>query len=1083
MQEQAIFIEALEKEDPAERAIFLNTACAGDAALRERIERLLQRHVQADSFLESRATGAYTPAPGDKAAAPPSEGPGAVLGLYKLLQEIGEGGMGSVWMAEQTRPVQRKVALKIIKAGMDSRQVVARFEAERQALALMDHANIAKVLDAGATDSGRPYFVMELVKGVPITTCCDEHRLTPRQRLELFVPVCQAIQHAHQKGIIHRDIKPSNVLVAPYDGRPVVKVIDFGIAKATGQRLTEKTLFTEFGAVVGTLEYMSPEQAELNNQDIDTRSDIYSLGVLLYELLTGSTPLERKRLKGAAFVEVLRLIREEEPPQPSTRLSASRDTLASISAQRQMEPAKLTQLVRGELDWIAMRALAKDRGRRYDTANAFAADVQRYLAGEPVLAAPPSATYRLRKLARKHRAALTTAATVLLLLVAGAAVSTWQAVRATQAEAQTHDQLVEKNRQHQRAEANFFRTLDAMDQFLTEVGQNELASMPHLEHVRRRLLEKALTFFEDLLQEKGDNPDVRFEAGLAYRRVGDIQHQLGQDEKAKAAYQEGLTLLEKLTAEQPDEAKHQRELALCHYSRALLLHGTGSPQDAEQALGRALDLQRELVAQRPKQSEYRHDLASSWHALGKMCNDTGRHDDAEKNYRQALALAERLADEFPARHQYRTHVAKYRSNLAGVLSATNRPEEAERLYRQAVASAERAVREAPQERDYESVAALTHATLAFLLMNTGRTGEAEREYRRCLELMKKLVADFPSRPDYRSFYARSYSNLGMLYSRLDRRDDAEAAWNENCKIQEKLAADYPLVAQYQSDLGAALSNRAARLNSRGELEPARALLEEAVRRQQAALKVNPKEPRYRTFLGTHYLVLAVVLRRQKRPEVDQVHQQAIAVWKELVADFPGGAEYESGLGSALMNRALLLRDRRRLAEALQLLDEAIRHHEKAHRLNPRNSQHLLLLSQDLANRAQLCGQLGSDTEAAASRRQMIAVLEQLCAQQPTAAPYWRKLGEAHYRAGNARDALAALDRAVKLRKGDDAASWFLLTLVHQSLDHPAEARRWYDQAVGWVEKNGPALVKDRRLAAELRILRSEAEKVLQPEQN
>src|SRR5207253_7309372 len=287
--------------------------------------------------------------------------------------------------------------------GMDSKQVLVRFEAERQALALMDHPNIARVLDAGATLDGRPFFVMELVKGVLLTRYCDEQRLTPRQRLELFVPVCQALQHAHQKGIIHRDAKPSNVLVAPYDGRPVPKVIDFGIAKATGQRLTEKTLFTEFGAVVGTLEYMSPEQATLDNQDIDTRSDIYSLGVLLYELLTGTTPLNRARLKQAAFTEMLRLIREEEPPKPSTRLSESKNSLPSISAQRQMEPAKLAKLVRGELDWIVMKALEKDRGRRYETANGLARDLERYLADEPVEACPPSAAYRTKKFLRKHR--------------------------------------------------------------------------------------------------------------------------------------------------------------------------------------------------------------------------------------------------------------------------------------------------------------------------------------------------------------------------------------------------------------------------------------------------------------------------------------------------------------------------------------------------------------------------------------------------------------------------------------------------------------------------------------------------------
>src|SRR5262245_45582701 len=305
--------------------------------------------------------------------------------------------MGVVYMAEQTAPIARRVALKIIKPGMDSRQVIARFEAERQALAMMDHVNIARVLDAGTTPAGRPYFVMELVHGVPITQYCDDQRLTPRQRLELFVPVCQAIQHAHQKGIIHRDIKPSNVMVTLYDGQPVPKVIDFGVAKATEQKLTERTLFTQYGTMVGTLEYMSPEQAETSALGVDTRSDIYSLGVLLYELLTGSTPLSSKRIKDAAYAEILRLIKEEEAPKPSTRLSDSGEALASISAQRHMEPAKLTKLVRGELDWIVMKALEKDRNRRYDTASAFAHDVQRYLNDEPVLACSPTVAYRLCK--------------------------------------------------------------------------------------------------------------------------------------------------------------------------------------------------------------------------------------------------------------------------------------------------------------------------------------------------------------------------------------------------------------------------------------------------------------------------------------------------------------------------------------------------------------------------------------------------------------------------------------------------------------------------------------------------------------
>jgi serine/threonine protein kinase len=427
---EELFFAALEIEGSEARSAFLDRHC-GDSELRRRVEELLAGDAQGSGFLER------PPAPPTLTVESPSlsEHPGTVIGPYTLREPLGEGGMGVVYVAEQTRPVRRKVALKIIKRGMDTKQVIARFEAERQALAMMDHPNIAKVLDGGTTDTGRLYFVMELVRGIPITEYCDREQLCIPERLELFVLVCRAVQHAHQKGVIHRDLKPSNVLATVIDGAPVPKVIDFGVAKATGASLTERTLYTAFHQLVGTPLYMSPEQADLAGVDVDTRSDIYSLGVLLYELLTGTTPIDQDTFRTAAFDELRRIIREQEPPKPSTRLSTLGATRATVSAHRKADARQLDRSVRGELDWIVMKALEKDRNRRYETANNFAADVMRYLTDRPVEACPPSTWYRLLKYARRNRAALTTATVLVTALVAGTAASIWQAVRATRAEA------------------------------------------------------------------------------------------------------------------------------------------------------------------------------------------------------------------------------------------------------------------------------------------------------------------------------------------------------------------------------------------------------------------------------------------------------------------------------------------------------------------------------------------------------------------------------------------------------------------------------------------------------------------------
>jgi serine/threonine protein kinase/WD40 repeat protein len=442
LDEELVFNTARKIESPEARSSYLDQICNDNVALRARVQALLEVHERDASFLKSAPE-----AGGDEQSDTSiKEGAGSIIGPYKLLEQIGEGGFGVVFMAEQQRPVRRKVALKVLKPGMDTRRVVARFEAERQALALMEHQNIARVLDAGETGNGRPYFVMELVRGISVTTFCDDNHLLIPDRLHLFLSVCQAVQHAHQKGIIHRDLKPSNILVTLHDGTPVPKVIDFGIAKAMGQQLTDKTLFTGFNQMIGTPSYMSPEQAEMSGLDVDTRSDIYALGILLYELLTGEPPCGQERVRTAALDEIRRIIREEEPVRPSTRITALGKLASTVSANRRSDPQRLSQLYQGELDWIVMKALEKDRNRRYETASALAADVQRYLNKEPVSACPPSTWYRVRKVVQRHRSAVVAVSFIVLSLVAGIIAATWGLIRATKAETAALKEASEKEK-------------------------------------------------------------------------------------------------------------------------------------------------------------------------------------------------------------------------------------------------------------------------------------------------------------------------------------------------------------------------------------------------------------------------------------------------------------------------------------------------------------------------------------------------------------------------------------------------------------------------------------------------------------
>jgi serine/threonine protein kinase len=758
MNEREIFITARHITSAEDRGRYLVEACGGDAELRQRVEGLLQAQNDAGSFLQSPAAAAYSPTIAER---PLTEAPGTVIGPYKLLEQIGEGGFGVVFMAEQTAPVKRKVALKVIKPGMDTRQVIARFEAERQALALMDHPNIAKVLDAGATETGRPYFVMELVRGVPITDYCDQHQLAPRERLALFLDVCHAVQHAHQKGIIHRDIKPSNVLVTLHDDKPVVKVIDFGVAKATSGQLTDKTLFTGFAQLIGTPLYMSPEQAALSGIDVDTRSDIYSLGVLLYELLTGTTPFDKSRLHQAAFDEVRRIIRDEEPEKPSTRLSSRGDTLPSVSAQRKMEPARLTRLVRGDLDWIVMKALEKDRARRYETASAFAADVQRYLNDEAVVACPPSAWYRFRKFVRRHKGPVFAASLILLALVAGVIGTTWGLIRAEQqrlvVETQ-RNQLAERNQALQAAHEHERllneRARQAIEMVASETAIEQL-TREELRPEQKDFLDKMIQYYAESSREVGATEQERLRQTRAYYRMGRMNQILDRFEDSENAFRRAIALGQQLAADFPNRPELRLELASSHNALGVLLSAKDRPT-AELAYVEALDILKQLAADFPARREFRQALAGIYNNLGNLLHESGRLKEAEDAHAEALAIRKQLAADFPTGPNIRRALAMSHNNLGWIFQTTERAPQAEAAFRDAVALQRQHVAESNRP-EYRLELSTYLFNLGHTLRDTARPKEAEAPDAEAMAILKQLVAEFPNRPEFRQELAERTS--------------------------------------------------------------------------------------------------------------------------------------------------------------------------------------------------------------------------------------------------------------------------------------------------------------------------------------
>ncbi len=1008
---KAIFDEAAEIPSTEDRAAYLDRACAGDQELRRKVQTLLQALGEAVGFLEgspdllatadlqlgtpadsNSVSGPVQPqgnvtrtdaaplgearssgrpdATGSSGAPRAIEGPGTRIGPYKLLQRIGEGGMGAVYLAEQDRPVRRRVALKVIKPGMDTEQVVARFQAERQALAIMDHPHIAKVFDAGVTDSGRPYFVMELVKGVPITEYCDAVHLTPRERLELFIPVCQAIQHAHQKGIIHRDIKPSNVLIAMQDGKAMPKVIDFGIAKAIDQRLTEQTFFTQHGAIIGTLEYMSPEQAEISAMDIDTRADIYALGVMLYELLTGSTPLERPRLREAGYSEILRRIREEEPPKPSTRLSDSRDSLASVAALRKTEPARLTRLMRGDLDWIVMKAIEKDRTRRYESASGFARDIERHLAGDPVEAGAPGALYRLRKLARKHRAPLVTAALLLLTLMVGIVGTTlgWVEARmqkgiADQQRKKAEERLTEIERvnglvtaANVQVETRFALAMAAIKSFHTGVARDVLLKHDNLKPVRDRLLNAAAEFYqrlEGLLANQADRKSRRALAE-AYREMARLAGEIGATDQSLASLRQAVRVIremaESASADRDfvarDDATYGIGLTLTNLGN--LLRETGHMDEARTSYEEARTLLENLQSAHPDVAMYKSDLATAYNNIANVLFSGGKPREALESHERARAIWNRLVDASPNDATFQNGLAMSLGNIANSLHDIGKLNEALAMHQASQGIRQKLSVANPDDDENQLLLAREHHNIGQALADTTERANALASFQAERTILQKLVDANPAVTRFHHSLARSLNAIGWEMSKTGRPSEALAACQEALEIFRKLVDSNPTLTDLRVDLAGCIENLATFQSLGGQPEKALVTYRSASEIFEKLADANPTVESFQQQHARCQISIGVLLFEAGKPEEALVPEEsALAIMRKLVSANPMVPAYQGELAEYQRIIGSVQNQLGKTAEALESYQAAQTILQRLVDANPRVVRFQLALASNL----------------------------------------------------------------------------------------------------------------------------------------